>query len=43
MLAIGVETEYRYVGRSLFEWGPIIEPNALIVVGSEVTDFLRRR
>jgi hypothetical protein len=28
MLAIGVETEYRSVTRSLSEWGPKEEPNA---------------
>jgi hypothetical protein len=27
MLAIGVETEYRYVTRSLSGWGPKGEPN----------------
>jgi hypothetical protein len=41
MLAIGVETEYRSVTRSLFEWGPKGESNALIAVESEVADFLR--
>jgi hypothetical protein len=43
MIAIGVESEYRYAGRSLSGWGPKGEPNALIVVGSEVADLLRRR
>jgi hypothetical protein len=41
MLAIGVETEYRYVSRSLFGWSPKGEPNAPIAVESEVTDFFR--
>jgi hypothetical protein len=41
MLAIGVETEYRSVTRSLFGWGPKGEPNTPIVTESEVTDFLR--
>jgi hypothetical protein len=42
MLAIGVESDYRSVARSLFRWGPKGESNALITVGNEVTDFLRR-
>jgi hypothetical protein len=41
LIAIGVETEYRYVIRSLFAWGPKGELNALITAESEVTDFLR--
>jgi hypothetical protein len=41
MLAIGVETEYRYVSRSLSVWGPKEEFNAPITAESEVTDFLR--
>jgi hypothetical protein len=41
MLAIGVETEYRSVTRSLSRWGPKGEPNALIAAESEVTNFLR--
>jgi hypothetical protein len=41
ILAIGVETEYRYVTRSLSEWGPKGESNAPITAESEVTDFLR--
>jgi hypothetical protein len=41
MLAIGVETEYRSVTRSLSGWGPKGEPNAPIATESEVTDFLR--
>jgi hypothetical protein len=42
ILAIGVELEYRSVARSLSGWGPKGEPNALIIAGREVTDFLRR-
>jgi hypothetical protein len=42
MLPIGVEQEYRSVARSLSEWGPKGEPNASIIVGSEIADFLRR-
>jgi hypothetical protein len=41
MLAIGVETEYRFVTRSLSRWGPKGESNALIVDESEIADFLR--
>jgi hypothetical protein len=41
MLAIGVETDYRYVSRSLSGWGPKGEPNAPIATESEVVDFLR--
>jgi hypothetical protein len=41
MLAIGVETEYRSVTRSLSGWGPKREPNAPITVESEVMNFLR--
>jgi hypothetical protein len=41
ILAIGVETEYRYVTRSLYGWGPKGEPNAPIAANSEVEDFLR--
>jgi hypothetical protein len=41
MLALGVETEYRYLSRSLSGWGPKGEPNALITAESEITDFLR--
>jgi hypothetical protein len=43
MIAIGVEPEYRSVRRSLSRWCPKREPNAPIVAGSEVTDFLRQR
>jgi hypothetical protein len=41
MLAIGVETEYRYVTKSLSGWGPKGEPNALITTESEVANFMR--
>jgi hypothetical protein len=43
MLAIGVEPDYRSITRSLSGWGPKGEPTASIIVGSEITDFLRRR
>ncbi len=43
MLAIGVEPEYRSVARSLSGWGPKEEPNALIIAGSEVVDYLSCR
>jgi hypothetical protein len=41
MLAIGVETEYKYITRPLSGWGPKGEPNAPITAESEVTYFLR--
>jgi hypothetical protein len=41
MLAIGVETEYRSVTRSLSGWSPKGDPNAPIAAESEVADFLR--
>jgi hypothetical protein len=41
MLAIGVETKYRSVSRSLSRWDPKGEPNAPITAESEVADFLR--
>jgi hypothetical protein len=41
MIAIRVETEYRSVTRSLFEWGPKGEPNAPIVAESEIPDSLK--
>jgi hypothetical protein len=41
MLTIRVETEYKSVTRSLYEWGPKGELNAPITAESEVTDFLR--
>jgi hypothetical protein len=40
MLAIGVESEYRSVTRSLSGWDPKGEHNAPITVESEVADFL---
>jgi hypothetical protein len=40
MLAIRVESEYRFVTRSLSGWGPKGEPNAPIAAESDVTDFL---
>jgi hypothetical protein len=42
MLAIGVESEYRSIARSLSGWGPKGEHNAPIAAESEVTNFLRR-
>jgi hypothetical protein len=41
LIAIGIEPEYRSVTRSLSAWGPKGEPNSLIVIESEVVDFLR--
>jgi hypothetical protein len=41
MLAIGVETEYRSITRSLSGWGLKGEPNASITAESEVANFLR--
>jgi hypothetical protein len=41
MLAIGVESGYRYVVRSLSGWGPKGEPNAPIAARSKVADFLK--
>jgi hypothetical protein len=41
MIAIGVEAEYRSVGRPLSRWGPKGEPNAPITAESEITDSLR--
>jgi hypothetical protein len=41
MLAIGVETEYKSVTRSLSGWGSKRESNAPITVESEVVNFLR--
>jgi hypothetical protein len=43
MIAIGVESEYRSVARSLSRWGPKRESNALITAESEIVNFLRRR
>jgi hypothetical protein len=42
MTAIEVEAEYRSVARSLSGLSPKEGLNALIVAGSEVTNFLRR-
>jgi hypothetical protein len=41
LIAIGVESEYRFVTRSLSRWGPKGELNAPITAKSEVVDFLR--
>jgi hypothetical protein len=41
LIAIGVETEYKYISRSLSGWGPKGEPNALIITESEMTNLLR--
>jgi hypothetical protein len=43
LIAIGVETEYRSIARSLFRWCPKGESNALITVGSEVTEVTHDR
>jgi hypothetical protein len=43
LIAIGVETEYRSIARSLSGWGPKGESNAPIVVGSEVTEVTHDR
>jgi hypothetical protein len=40
LIAIGVELEYRYISRSLPEWGPKVDPNALIAVESEMMHLL---
>jgi hypothetical protein len=39
--AIGVESEYRSISRSLSRWGPKGEPNAPIATESEMTNLLR--
>jgi hypothetical protein len=41
LIAIGLESEYRSVARSLSGWGPTGESNALIAAESEVTNFFR--
>jgi hypothetical protein len=41
LIAIRIETEYRYISRSLSGWGSKGEPNAPIVAESEIVDFLR--
>jgi hypothetical protein len=43
MIVIGVESEYRSIGRSLSGWDPKGESNAPIAAGSKVADFLRQR
>jgi hypothetical protein len=35
MITIGVESEYRYVARSLSGWGPKVEPNAMIAAARD--------
>jgi hypothetical protein len=42
LIAIGVETEYRSVARSLSKRGPKGEPDALITAESEIVDLVRR-
>jgi hypothetical protein len=42
MIAIGVDAEYRYVGRSLSRWGPKGESDAPIVAESDIADLMRR-
>jgi hypothetical protein len=41
LIAIQVESEYRYISRSLSGWGPKGEFNTLIAAESEMTDLLR--
>jgi hypothetical protein len=41
LIAIGVETEYKSVSKSLSGWGPKGESNAPIAAESEMMDFLR--
>jgi hypothetical protein len=41
LIAIGVETEYRSISRSLSGWGPKGEPKAPIATESEMMDLLR--
>jgi hypothetical protein len=41
ILAIGVESKYRTVSRSLSIWGPKGESNVPIATESVVVDFLR--
>jgi hypothetical protein len=41
LIAIGVESEYRSISRSLSGWGPKGEPDAPIATESEVTNFFR--
>jgi hypothetical protein len=42
LIAIGVESERRFIARSLSGQGPKGEPDALIVAESEITDLLKR-
>jgi hypothetical protein len=42
LIAIGIESKYRYVARSLSGRGPKGEPNTLIVAKSKTTNILRR-
>jgi hypothetical protein len=42
MIAIEVESDYRSITRSLFEWGHKGELNVVIAAESKVMDFLRR-
>jgi hypothetical protein len=41
LIAIGVEPDYRFISRSLFGWGPKVEPNAPVAAESEMTDLFR--
>jgi hypothetical protein len=41
LIAIGVESEYRSVSRSLYGCGSKEEPNALITAESEMVNLLR--
>jgi hypothetical protein len=42
LIAIGVESECRYIARSLSGRGPKGEPDAPIAAESEITDLVRR-
>jgi hypothetical protein len=42
LIAIGLETEYRSVARSLSRWSPKGEPDALVAAESKIMDLLRR-
>jgi hypothetical protein len=42
IIAIGIETEYRSITRSLSRWGPKGQSNAPIAAESEIADFLSR-
>jgi hypothetical protein len=41
MIAIRIESEYRFIARLLSRWGPKGELDVPIVAESEVIDFLR--